>query len=261
VSHVVTGIRVADPSSWRQQVERWLVPRMDKVVCVSQAVADFCREKYRLPAEKHVVIPNGIDLSRFENVQAADVTTLGVPAGRRAILYVGRLDRQKGLDWLLKEVMADVLSALPQHDLLLVGDGPQRNELEQMSAASGLSPRIHFVGWRPDVPQIMAASDLLVLPSRWEGMPNVVLEAMASRLPIAATQAEGISELLGESALQSTSPAGDAAGFGQRVIQMVQDRELARRLVGQNYARVSGQFSLAGMIRTYESLYESLTGC
>ena len=261
VPHVVAGIRVADPSSWRQQVERWLAPRMDKIVCVSHAVADFCRIKCRLPAEKLAVIPNGVDLSRFENVQPANLSELGVPAGRRAILYAGRLDRQKGLDWLLKEVMPRVCEQLPEHHLLIVGEGPQKQELKQIAGAGDVSSRIHFTGWRPDVPQLMAASDLLVLPSRWEGMPNVVLEAMASHLPIVATQAEGILELLGETAAESTCPADDAAGFAQRMIRLVQDRGLARRLAEQNHERVAARFSLAAMIRSNESLYESLAGC
>src|SRR5207253_1886270 len=89
VPRVVTGVRVADPSRWRQRVERWLTPKMDKIVCVSQGVADYCRDQCRFPTEKLVVIPNGVDLSRFQDVPPIDLTELGIEAGQRAIVYVG----------------------------------------------------------------------------------------------------------------------------------------------------------------------------
>lgn len=253
VPRMVTSIRVADPSAWRQRVERWLTPKVDTIVCVSQGVADFCREKCCFPAEKLVVIPNGVDLSRFENVQSGS-------ASRRAILYVGRLDRQKGLDWLLAEVMPRVLAELPQHDLMIAGDGPQRQELLTLVEKHGLNNHNHvyFIPWCPEVPQMLAASDLLVLPSRWEGMPNVVLEAMAAGKPVVATQAEGVLELLGDGAAQQSCPAHDAAGFAERIIRLAQDRDLAGELGAQNQRRVAAEFSLASMISRYAALYESL---
>lgn len=258
VPRMVTGIRVADPSSFRQRVERWLTPNVDKIVCVSQAVADFCQHSCRLPVEKLVVIPNGVDLARFENVQPADLTQLGLPAGRRAILYVGRLDRQKGLDWLLEEVMPRVCNELPEHDLLLVGDGPQRQELQALTAKLGLHDRVQFALWRADVPRILAASDLLVLPSRWEGMPNVVLEAMAAGKPVVAAQVEGVAELLGDGAAPQSCPSGDANGYAERIVRLAHDRILAAELGAQSQRRVAAEFSLAVMISRYESLYELL---
>ncbi len=258
VSRIVTGIRVADPSAWRQRVERWLTTKVHKIVCVSQGVADFCRDKCRFPVEKLVVIPNGINLVRFQNVQPMVLTKLGLPAGRRAILYVGRLERQKGLDWLPRNVLPQVFCQLPQHDLLLVGDGPQQEVLQGLVEKQGLKERVHFLGWRGDVPQILAASDVLVLASRWEGMPNVVLEAMAAGKPVVAIHAEGVTELLGDGAAQQSCSAGDAVGFAERVVRLAQDRTLAAELGAHNQLRVAAEFSLAAMISRYESLYESL---
>jgi glycosyltransferase involved in cell wall biosynthesis len=256
VPRVVTGIRVADPNPWRQRVERWLTPQMDKIVCVSQGVADYCAGKFSFPAEKLVVIPNGVDLSRFENVQPADLTALGLPPGRRAILYVGRLVQQKGLDWLLGEVIPMAFQDLPQYDLLLVGDGPQRQELEALAEKQGINHRVHFAEWLPDVPQILAASDALILPSRWEGMPNVVLEAMAAGKPVVATQAEGVLELLGEAAALQSCPTGDAMGFAERIVRVANDTSLAAELGARN-RRQAAEFSLKEMISSYEALYVS----
>lgn len=256
VPRVATGIRVADPSRWRTRVERWLAPKMDKIVCVSQGVADFCRER-GFPAEKLVVIPNGVDVSRFAGAEAADLTQLGLTAGRRAIVYVGRLDRQKGLDWLFSEVLPKVFPNLPQHDLLLVGDGPQRKKLESLSRSLGLAGRIHFAGRRSDVPNILAASDLLVLPSRWEGMPNVLLEAMAAGKPVVASEGSGGMEILGDALSIQVCPFGDADKFSERTLCFLQHKTLTD--IGElNRNRVMSEFSLAVMVGRYETLYESL---
>jgi glycosyltransferase involved in cell wall biosynthesis len=259
VPRIVTGIRVADPSFWRQRLERWLTSKADKIVCVSQGVADFCRDRCRFPGEKLLVIPNGVDLSRFENVPPADLTQLGVPAGRRTILYAGRLERQKGLDWLHQKVLPRVLRELQGHDLLLIGDGPQRGGLEVFVIQKGLNSRVHFVGWQGNVAGILAASDLLVLPSLWEGMPNVVLEAMAAGKPVVATQTEGVLELLGEGGLQQSCPTNDAAGFAERILRLAQDQLLAAEVGVQNRARAASEFSLPAMLARYAALYESLS--
>jgi glycosyltransferase involved in cell wall biosynthesis len=178
VPHLVSGIRVADPRWWRTAVERWATARADRIVCVSQGVADVCRRR-GFAAEKLVVIPNGIDASRWRDAQPAELAQFGVPFGRRVFLFVGRLDEQKGLLPFFAQ-LPRLLAELPRHDFLLVGEGPQRESLLAEVRRAGIADRIHFAGWQADVPAIMAAVDLLVLPSRWEGMPNVVLEAMAA---------------------------------------------------------------------------------
>ena len=128
-----------------------------------------------------------------------------MPAGRDVVTCIGRLDRQKGLDWLL-ETAAIWLPQLPRCDLLLVGQGPERRKLEAQCRGLGIGDRVHFAGWRPDVAEILAASRLLVLPSAWEGMPNVVLEAMAAGLPVVATDVEGVRELLGAGCRRTSCP-------------------------------------------------------
>ena len=208
VARLATGIRVADPRWSRAVVERLATRRADAIVCVSQSVAEFCQGR-GFPAKKLVVIPNGIDVAKWRDAQPADLTQFGVPAGRRVFVYVGRLDKQKGLDrffraawrccgancqitiscWSAKEAMQPWLRELGR---------------DWAKAFPGRPP-IHFAGWQANIPAIVAASDLLVLPSRWEGMPNVVLEAMAAGKPVIASRAEGVLELLGDAADQQTA--------------------------------------------------------
>lgn len=256
-TQVATGVRVADPSRWRQWLERRLSRHSARTVCVSQAVADFCQRQVGLPGDRLVVIPNGIDMDSYPARTPADLPSLGIPPDRHAIVCVGRLHPQKGIDWLLS-FAPTWLARLPRHDLLVVGEGPQRPELERLAVSAGIADRVHFAGWRHDVPAILAASRLLVLPSRWEGMPNAVLEAMASGRPVLATRTEGVAELLGPATEAQTAAFGDAAGFTERLVGLVANESLAAALGQENRNRAAQRFSLAAMISAYEQLYADL---
>jgi glycosyltransferase involved in cell wall biosynthesis len=256
--HVVSGIRVAEPCRrWRLWAERLTDRLVDRHVCVSQAVAQFAQTKAGLPPEKLVVIPNGVDLQRYPAPRPADLRTCGIGAGRRVVACVGRLDRQKGLSWLIRSAPA-WLGRLPRTDLLLVGEGPLRRKLERLCRRSGIADRVHFAGWRPDVPEILAASDLLVLPSAWEGMPKVVLEAMASRLPVVSTDVEGVRELLGPAAADQTVRYGDSEALTEKVVSFIEDSRRAAELGTENRRRAEDQFTIPRMVVAYERLWESL---
>ena len=214
---------------------------------------DFSAGIARLPADKLVVIPNGIDMSRFTNVQPADLANLGV-SGRRLVTFIGRLDVQKGLPQLLTTA-SDWLRRLPDCDLLLVGKGPLETALRKQCREAGIAQRVHFAGWRPDIPAILAASSLLVLTSAWEGMPNVVLEAMASGLPVVATQVEGVCELLGPEFQEQSVPYGKWEDFSDVVVRILSDRNLADRLGRENRRRAEHHFTIEPMVESYQELW------
>ncbi|MFH0822094.1 MAG: glycosyltransferase family 4 protein [Pseudomonadota bacterium] len=167
---------------------RFLWKRADGLVANSKGLALLAREfEPTLPVR---VIPNGVDTALFQPVSNP------APSGPCRLLFVGRLQYQKGVDVLLK-AQAMLPSDL-RCRLTLVGDGPARNDLERMVHTLGLSDSTAFLGWksRADLPAVYQACDVLVLPSRDEGMPNVVLEAMASGLPVVATAISGNEELV-----------------------------------------------------------------
>jgi len=258
VPHVVCGIRVAERHCrWHLWADRLTTRWVDRYVCVSRSVAEFSAAKAGLAAERLVVIPNGVDLGQFASPSPEGVDDLEIAAGRRLVTFIGRLDRQKGVRWLL-ETAAQWLPRLPNCDLVLVGRGSNRPALEQFAMDCGIGPRVHFLGWRPDTPRILAASDLLVLPSRWEGMPNVVLEAMASGLPVLATDVEGVRELLGENADAQMVAYGDTPGFVDKVVRLLSDRGLADRLARENRRRIERMFSIERTVAAYEDLWASM---
>jgi starch synthase (maltosyl-transferring) len=258
VRRLCWGIRVAEPGRrWRDWAARRLLGRVDRHVCVSREVAEFWARRMRLGAERTLVIANGVDLER-QRAAPIDLTTIGLPVGARALVCVGRIDQQKNTAWLV-ELGPTILGKLPEHHLLFVGQGPLRQSLEARAAELGLAGRVRFVGWRPDVPGILAASDLLLLPSRWEGMPNVVLEAMAAGMTVVATSAEGVGELLGRAGPQMVAH-GDGAAFAAAVVELAGDAEQRALWGRRNLERAATQFSLQAMVQRYEALYEGLFG-
>jgi glycosyltransferase involved in cell wall biosynthesis len=257
---VVSGIRVAERRGrWRLQLDRWTDRLVERHVCVSQSVADFSHTIGGLSAAKLLVIPNGVDIARYATAHPVEPSELGLPAGRRWITYIGRLDRQKGLAWLIEQTPT-WFAAHPQHDLLLVGDGAERAELTQLISRVAPPGRVHLVGWQSNVPGILRASDLMVLPSRWEGMPNVVLEAMAAGRSVLAADVEGVRELLGSAAGPQIAHLEDTNDWGAKLTHLLADPQLAAELGAGNQARARDHFSLEASVLAYASLYTKLVG-
>ena len=253
VPHVICGLRVAEPTRrWRLRIDWATSGLVERYVAVSEDVAEHAVRDGGLPLDKLTVIANGVDLTRFAAAVPIDPSVLGVPVGRRFFAFIGRLDAQKRPAWLLR-LLAVVFAQLPEHDLVLVGDGPQRAALEQLARDLKLESRVHFCGRRDDVPEVLAAADALVLPSAWEGMPNVVLEAMAAGRPVVACDVTGVRDLLG-AADEQIAHSDDVAGFARRIVEICGPSSDFRRLGDENRRRAGG-FSLERMVAAYERLW------
>lgn len=247
VKAILLGMRVNDPSWWRSKVEGYVARRADRIISVSQSVALAVKQRLRLRDEQSVVIPNGVDIDAFEAAEPADLTGFGVPPGVRPLVFVGRLDRQKGVERLLD--LQPMLEATDSH-LLVVGDGPEASMLRARA-----NSRLHFAGWQSSVAAILAACQVLVLPSRYEGMPNVVLEAMAAGLPVVVTPVEGVREILGADDPQVLP--FEAMQWSMLLTRLTADALWAKQLGEQNRERVRAHFSVAAMVCQYERLFSA----
>ena len=277
---LVGGARVAEPNRRRAFLSRIAAMRMRRVVCVSQSVATACELRERIPNDKLVVIQNGVSIGNCVSLGSGDPTNknanispstsncrpstfaqqqLGLPMTAPCLLFVGRIDYQKGADVLLER--ADrILSALPQHHLIVVGDGPLKVISQSHASLCQHEQRIHFTGRRDDVLRWMQSSQLLLLPTRYEGMPNVVLEAMSVGLPIVSTRAEGVVELLGQAAKDQTVAVQDWDAWVEKIIQLATEKEFRDRLSKANYDRCVQQFNLADKLLQYAQLYQTIIG-
>ena len=258
VPKIVSGIRVAEKDSpWRLWLDRRTNRLVDCNVCVSHAVAEFSERVARLPGNKCAVIPNGIDTDRLKSIGTADLSEFGIPPSGKTALFVGRLAPQKDPFQLL--YVADLL--LPKHrDLhfLIVGDGPLGEAMKERVGQTGWQSRVHFAGWRPDVASLMKASYCLTLTSLWEGMPNVVLEAMACRLPVVATDVEGVSELIRDGVNGFVAPPRNAEAFGQALDRLLQDSVKAETMGEKSQESVNKDFTIFAMVSKYVRLFENL---
>ena len=254
IPEIFLGLRVAEPVPWRWRIQRWLASQVRQFVCVSESVASYARSVGGLPAHKLTVIPNGIDLETVDARNPADLQALGIASGHQAIICVSRMDRQKGIDWLLDHAPA-LLQRLPGHELLLLGEGPYFQSAQQKVKACHLSDRVHLLGWRDDVLEIMKAAHLFVLPSRWEGMSNALLEAMACQLPVVAMDVEGVREVVGPGSAEQVASLGNADEFLERVVSLAESPQQARCLGQENRRHVAEHFSLQRVSDAYAGLY------
>ncbi len=246
------GIRIAERRRARHALDRWSTSRSHKTICVSQGVADWCVQIERVDASKLLVIPNGIAIQAETNSIPSDPQR--VPVNARILLFVGRLEPQKGID-VLAQYAEKLLDQLPDHHLVLIGDGSLRQLLETIAQQPGPTGRIHCLGQRNDVRAWMARSELLLLPSRYEGMPNVILEAMAEGIPVITTRVEGVGELLGDQ-LKPQSVAKEAWDeFFKLVVSLANSSEQRHGLGRANRHRAETEFALNQQLERYEALY------
>ncbi|TWT61829.1 glycosyltransferase [Rubinisphaera italica] len=255
---IVSGIRVAEKrSTFYLKLDRWTERWATKHVCVSEAVREFSGEQGGLTAEKLIVIPNGVDRNRFEN--AAPLTRAKIKSADSDILalFVGRLDSQKGVSDLL-EVAARLKDDVPQLKWLIAGTGPEEHRLKEFANQLELTESVQFLGRRNDVPELMKTADLFVFPSHWEGMPNVILEAMAARLPIVTTNVEGIDQLLEHQVSAEIVPIGDLGKFSASVQKLIQNPELRQQYASKAWDRLSTEFDWQSIADRYQNLYEQL---
>ena len=252
----VAGIRVAESRKLRCMIEGYALKSSQSVICVSEAVEKFAASQLGCPPSKLAVIPNGVDAKNFSSAKEFDWTQIGWPRDSVVSLFVGRLHPQKGIE-LLQSKVDELAPQGSNRRLLLVGEGPRRAELESWAANCG-PQQVQLLGWRPDVASLMASSRLVVLPSRYEGMPNVILEAMASGKPVVCSRVEGSKELLGHDWMQQTFEAGDSQQMTILASRFLENASIATATGRTNQQLVHQHHSLASMVKQYREHYETM---
>lgn len=254
----VAGHRVAErQKTWHLWIDRLTKQFVHHHICVSRGVADHVQQKLHLRQEQITVIPNGVDCKQTYENQSILRRELGFSAQSEIVLAVGRLHRQKGFD-LLISAFEHIAQVSPDAHLVIVGEGAERPRLEEQIQSSGLQHKVHLIGFRSDLPHLLAEADLFVLSSRWEGMPNVVLQAMAAKLPVIATNVEGISEILVNGQSGVVVNPGSINDLRQAIEDLLNHPEKASRYSRNAQAIVTKEFTWENVVQRYHSIYDSL---
>lgn len=238
------------------RMTRYLLRRTGAVVVVlsSRMRADLAAHGF--PTDGVQVIPNGVDLERFRPVAIE-----ALPAQRgHTVLYVGRLTYQKGVDVLLHawRSVQEQLSRCEQAHLTIVGIGPSQAQLEQLARTLGIAESVEFAGLQLDIGMWLRQSHLVVLPSRWEGMPNAVLEAMASSLPCIATRVSGSEDIIVHGVNGLLVEPEDQQGLAQALLSLLRNPGLRRQYGHAARATIEKCYSLDRITDIYLELYQRM---
>jgi glycosyltransferase involved in cell wall biosynthesis len=255
VPRVVSSLRSRNIHYSR--IQRWLVRATvgvaDAVIINSPHTREFAVKFEGVRPESIVYIPNGMQVGDYwESIDFESLRNeLGVPRNGLLLGTVGRLTEQKGIDILLHALSH--LNSYEAH-LVVVGAGEMETKLRALTARLGLESRVHFIGYRADVPRLLGVFDLYVHPARFEGMPNALLEAMATARPIVATQVDGNRELIEDGVHGWLVPPENPDALATAVAAALRDRDEARRRGIAARQRVADHFSLDAMITAWEKV-------
>jgi glycosyltransferase involved in cell wall biosynthesis len=228
-----------------RHLDRWLYSRVSRVVCITGAV----RKELQSWVGSDVftcTIPNGIDFERFQ-LRRSDVMST---EAKLQVLCVGNLYKRKGQITLIRAA-----AAIPEIDVTLVGDGPFRHMLERAVSDYGLEERVHFLGIRTEVRNILSSADLYVQPSLVDGFCIASVEAMASGLPVIASDIPGLRDVVGKAAL--LVPPGDWQALGKAIRTLLDDPE-KRTAMGNESRKAAKAFDVATTAESYLRLYEEV---
>jgi glycosyltransferase involved in cell wall biosynthesis len=219
----------------------------------SQALADHVASKFGVPRERIYIVPPSLGATpeRVDRAQARE--QLNLPGDAFVVAWVGRLDPVKRLDVAIRCI--ELVTEFPCH-LLVAGEGPARRSIENLARRSSARKRIRLLGWRDDLSPLLSAADVCLFPSRTEGMPNAVLEAMAFGLPVVGSDIPALRELAGDDERILLIASNDGPAYAAALRRLHEDaglrQALARRAANWTRAHVSPVETARATILVYE---------
>ncbi|MFK7788413.1 MAG: glycosyltransferase [Phycisphaeraceae bacterium] len=258
---LVTTMHGFTGETWRTRLYAKLshcaLRRYDKVIAVSPQLMRYAAE-HGVHPDKLRHISNGIDLGECKRKQSREHAkhALGLSKDEHAIGVVARFSVEKGVDRALR-LFAQLYRERPHTRLHLVGDGQERKTLESLVDELGLTEQVRWWGWQKDTRPILEAMDMLVLPSYTEGLPNVVLEAMAIGLPIAATRVGAVPDVLGEGEC-GVLLDDDESDWPEQVGVLIDQPLFRERVLCAAWMRVNQQYEFGARMKRIASIYDEL---
>ncbi len=241
-----------------ERLDKIILRRFNKIIAVSDEIKEEILDS-RIPKSKVSVINNGIDLSRFKGIRKTNIREEFKIAPRNKIVgTIGRLTKEKGHIYLL-QVAKEVSKKFLDTTFLIVGDGILREKLMEQAKAMGLEDKVIFTGFRKDIPEILSLMDVFVLPSLIEGLPMVLLEAMAARKPIVATSVGEIPKILEQGKLGVLVKPKDVRALADAIISILRaNNGKINRITQNSYNKVRDDYSSTKMAERYLEVYQEI---
>lgn len=238
-------------------VDRFVGRFVDWYIAVSEANARYLVAEKGLPSRKIVMIPNSCEVGNFDPARIAPSALRKewcVGDEHPVLVVLARLDMQKGHDVLL-DAMVIIHKEFPGAQLFFVGEGPRRSALVAQVQDLELTAVVHFTGYRRDVEDWLALADVVVLPSRWEGMPLVAIEALAAGKPIVATNVDGTPEVVIDGQCGFIVPSDSPPPLAAAIVRLLRDPELRRAFGQAGRRRALQHFDSSLQVASTERLY------
>jgi glycosyltransferase involved in cell wall biosynthesis len=238
-------------------LERLMRPLTTHFVAVSNHMRDFGVGHGLVDPNRVTVIYNGVGVDTSRDDRRAARAALGLTADAPVIGTLARFEPQKDLEVMIR-AMQVVHTALPDAQLVLIGDGPLRPQLEALTREEGLGGCIRFAGWRQDAAALLPAMDVFCSTSRWESFGLAHAEAMAHGLATVATAVDGVPEVVENGVTGLLAPAGDADAVGRALVELLNDRKRREAMGAAGRERVTTLFAIDTMVSAYARLFGTL---
>lgn len=235
---------------------RWLLNRTQTVVVIISSRMKSYLAAHDFQVSNIQLIPNGVDITRFNPCRAGNP----IDEQNQIVVCVSRLSYEKGIDVLL-QAWYQVHKQLPQAKLIIVGPGLLQSQLEHMAKALGIAESVEFAGFQSDIPAQFRRGGLAVLPSRVEGMPVALLEAMACGLPCVATCVSGSEDIIQHGVNGLLVEPEDYESMAEALLALLRDPLLAKKYGDAARRRIEQHYSLEHITDMYVELYQRIAGC
>lgn len=254
----VHNVYTIDRKLHRRIINRFLARLTDRVVAVSETVKKDILKYDGLHEDKVMVIYNGIDTGRFSDIDGNIIRKeFNISYDVPVIGTIGRLTFQKGYRYLI-EALSKIKERFQGIILLIVGDGLMKQELQNYASTLGLNKNVIFTGYRRDIPALLAAMDVFVLPSLWEGLPNALLEAMGAGKPIIATDIPPIREVINSEKSGILIPPKDSNTLASSIKSLLVNKTFALTLGKNAQMRAFSNFNIETTVSKYMELFEEI---
>jgi glycosyltransferase involved in cell wall biosynthesis len=260
--HVVRSLH--NMGAWKRRphilIDRWLARKEERVVCCSEHLRTSAIRQEGLDPGRVLTIHHGVDAARFAVSVDRDrfLRSLGLSPELRVVGTIGRPIAEKGHKFLLQAIPA-ILEQHPNTQFLIVGEGRLRRAFERQVAREPFGGRVHFVGARADVPELLSVMDVFAFPSVSEGLGIALLEAMAARVPIVASGIPPLTEIAEDGATALLVPPRDPRALAAAVVRLLGNAGESARLRDRAYAHVTSRFTERQMVARLEHVYRQLT--